>query len=213
LILDIENDASKSGPGCYVLKTDGTKDKLEFAGKSQAVITLKPKNFKVEENAATEIIMDFDLRKSIKSSGNDFSFVTSNEIETAIRAENRSRTGAIKGKIDNYTAAQGNILIYAYKKGTFKASTETKGSGSSDITFAKAVTSSKVNADGTFSLSFLEEGNYELHCQKPESNGSTIGLDALLDLNSSTDLSNVGVNAGVQTSLSLNVKLDGLLNL
>jgi len=213
LILDIENDASKAGPGCYVLKTDGTKDKLEFGGKSQAAITLKPKYFKVDENGSTEIIMDFDLRKSIKSSGYDFSFVTNNEMEAAIRAENRSRTGAIKGKIDNYTTSQGNVLIYAYKKGTFNANSETKGSGSSNVTFAKAVTSSKVNADGTFSLSFLEEGNYELHCQKTQSNGSIIGLNALLELKSSVDLSNVGVNAGVQTSVALNFKLDGLLNL
>ncbi len=213
MVINAESDASGSGPGCYILKTDGTKEKLELASGNSSTIEMRPSDFKIEENGSTEIIMDFDLRKSIKSSGNDYSFVSKNELSAAVRAENKAMTGAIKGKIDNYAAAKSNMVVYVYNKGSFNAKSETKGQGSSDIKYAKAVTSAKVKADGSFNLSFLPEGNYEIHCEKPaqEANGG-LGVSALLELQSTTDLKNVGVNAGAQTSLSLSVKLDGILN-
>lgn len=211
LVIDAESDATGSGPGCYVLKTDGTKEKLELAAGSATAISMEPSDFKIQENANTEIIMDFDLRKSIKSSGDDYSFVTNNELNAAVRAENKAMTGAIKGKIENSAAASGDLVVYVYEKGTFDAGTETSGQGSSNVMYANAVSSAKVNADGTFNLSFLSEGNYEIQCDMPEEDSSELGLSALLDLESSVDLSNVGVNAGAETNLSLSLKLEGLL--
>ncbi|WP_341227763.1 DUF4382 domain-containing protein [uncultured Arcticibacterium sp.] len=211
LVIDAESDATGSGPGCYILKTDGTKEKLELASGSATSITMAPSDFKVEENANTEIIMDFDLRKSVKSSGGDYSFVTNNELNAAVRAENKAMTGAIKGKIDNAAAASGKVVVYVYEKGTFDASTETSGQGSSEVMYANAVSSAKVNADGTFNLSFLSEGNYEIQCDMPEEGDSGLGLSTLLELESSVDLSNVGVNAGAETNLNLSLKLDGIL--
>ncbi|AWW00035.1 DUF4382 domain-containing protein [Arcticibacterium luteifluviistationis] len=211
LVIDAESDATGSGPGCYILKTDGTKEKLELASGTATSITMAPSDFKVEENANTEIIMDFDLRKSVKSSGDDYSFVTNNELNAAVRAENKAMTGAIKGQIDNAAAASGKVVVYVYEKGTFDASTETSGQGSSDVMYANAVSSAKVNADGTFNLSFLSEGNYEIQCDMPEENDSGLGLSTLLELESNADLSNVGVNAGAETNLNLSLKLEGLL--
>lgn len=211
MVIDAENDASGSGPGCYILKTDGTKEKLELASGSTASITMAPSDFKIEENANTEIIMDFDLRKSVKSTGGDYSFVTNSELNAAVRAENKAMTGAIKGKIDNAAAASGKVVVYVYEKGTFDANTETTAQGSSGIMYANAVSSAKVNADGTFNLSFLSEGNYEIQCEMPEEDESGLTLSTLLELESSADLSNVGVNAGAETDLSLSLKLDGIL--
>ncbi len=215
MVINSEADATNSGPGCYILKSDGTKEKLELSGGSTTAITMQPSDFKVTESGQTEIIMDFDLRKAVKSNtDNSFSFVSNSELNAAVRAENKAMTGHIKGKIENYSSAQSNIVVFVYKKGSFNESTEVNASGSNEVKYANAVTSAKVDAAGNFTLAFLPEGNYEIHCDKPENNGSSgIGLNTLLDLESSVDLSNVGVNAGAETNLALTVKLDGIINL
>ncbi|MFT4734408.1 MAG: hypothetical protein ACI9K1_001365, partial [Arcticibacterium sp.] len=65
-----------------------------------------------------------------------------------------------------------------------------------------------------FTLAFLPEGNYEIICDKPESGSiGGLGINTLLNISSSTDLSNVGVNALAETSLSLKLEIGGLLNL
>lgn len=213
-VLDSEKDAASSGPGCYVLKSDGTKEKLEFSSGTQTEIEMKPQNFVVSENGNTEIVVDFDLRKAIKSNNSDYSFVSKSELSAAVRAENKSNTGMIKGKVENYGAVGSNVVVYVYKKGTFNQSSEIKGQGSSDIKFANAVTSSKCDGSGNFTLAFLQQGEYEVYCDKPKS-GSDLGLgvNTLLEASSSTNLKAVGVGAGAQTSLSLSIKIGGVLGL
>ncbi|MGR3810984.1 DUF4382 domain-containing protein [Jiulongibacter sp. NS-SX5] len=210
LVIDAETDDAGTGPGCYVQKTDGTKEKLELSGNGETTISLKPSNFTVQENAQTDIIVDFDLRKAIKSNSGNMSFVSKSKLETAVRAENKAITGTIKGSIQNYGNAAAGAVVYVYKKGQFDADTEVKG----DVKYENAVTSAMVDGSGNFTLAFLPEGNYEIHCDKPEENSEAgLGLNTLLEISSDIDLSNVGVNAGAQTSLSLTVQLDGLLNL
>ena len=214
LVLDTEKDSSGNAPGCYLSKTDGTKEKLEISGNGKTEIDLKPKNFTISESGKTEIVMDFDLRKSIKSKNNDYAFVTLGELKSSVRAENKSATGKISGKIDNYSALKSDMVVYAYKKGTFKGNDEIKGQGASEVKFANAVTSAKVDAAGNFTLSFLPSGDYEVYCEKPD-NSPTLGLgiNTLLEVTSSTDIKAVGVSAGAKTSLALNVKIGGILTL
>ncbi len=188
-VLDSDKDASASGPECYILKTDGTKDKLEFTSGSQTEIDVQPQNFQVTESGSTDFVVDFDLRKSIKSNSSNYSFVTNNEIKAALRTENKVKTGVIKGKIDNYGAVGANVIVYAYKKGSFKQNDEIKGQGSSSIKFANCVSSTKADGAGNFTLAFLSEGEYEIYCYKPKS-GSDLGLgvNTLLEMSSSTNL-------------------------
>jgi Domain of unknown function (DUF4382) len=214
LVLDIDKDEALAAPGCYITKTDGTKQALEISGNGKTEIDLKPKNFIVNENGNTEIVMDFDLRKSIKSKNNDFAFVTYGELKSAVRAENKANTGTIKGKIENYSSVKSDVVVYVYKKGTFNNKQEINGQGSSDVKFANAISSAKADANGNFTLSYLPEGNYEIHCEKPDKSESLgLGVNTLLDITSSIDLKTVGVNAGAQTNFSLKVTLGGILNL
>src|SRR5258706_4212729 len=63
LVLDADADASGNSPGCYVLTTDDTKFKLRSSG----VITVTAsKGWNVVANAKSTIVLDFDLRKSIR---------------------------------------------------------------------------------------------------------------------------------------------------
>ncbi|HLO45089.1 MAG TPA: DUF4382 domain-containing protein [Leadbetterella sp.] len=212
LVIDAAKDEVQNAPGCYITKTNGTKQAIEISGNGATEIDLKPKNFSVNENANTEIVMDFDLRKSIKSKNNGFAFVTLGELKSAVRAENKTATGTLKGKIENYALAKSDVVVYVYKKGTFNSSKEINGQGSSDIKFANAITSAKADANGNFTLAYLPAGEYEIHCDKPDKSALGLGVNTLLNVTSSVDLKSVGVNAGAQTNLSLSISLGGILN-
>lgn len=205
LVLDIDKDASGTGPGCYVTKTGGTKEKLELAGKSTASLDLKPSDFIITESGQTEMVIDFDLRKAVNQKDGDFAFVTENELKAALRAENKVKTGTIKGKIDNFATLGSSAVVYAYKKGTFDSSKEISGQGSSEVKFANAVSSAKTDASGNFTLAFLPSEEYEIHVDKPSGSGLGLGLNTLLQTSSSVDLKAIKVAAGAQVNLSLSV--------
>ncbi|RYU96747.1 DUF4382 domain-containing protein [Emticicia agri] len=215
LVLDYEKDQSGTAPGCYIQKTDNTKQKLQLTGSTQNAIELTTKEFIVKEGTATDVILDFDLRKAVKSetsgSQTTYSFVSYNELQSSIRLVERTSAGSITGKIDNYNATtMGNVVVYVYKKGTFNQATETQGQGENKIQFKNAITSAKVDANGNFKAAFLEQGDYEVHCasfNKPT--GGIFGLIALLNLTSknSIDLSSIAVKSNADVSLSISASL------
>lgn len=169
LVLDYEKDVNGDSPGCYVLATDNTKHSLQSTTSSTGEITINSGNFEVEENSTTKLVVDFDVRKAIKKQDNpqpndEFDFVTEAELRTSLRMVNKNRTGKVKGKVnDNLGQGGDRVVVYAYKKGTFNQSTETTGQGSSNIMFKNAETSAVVDANGNYNISFLSEGEYELH--------------------------------------------------
>lgn len=211
LVLDYEKDQSGTAPGCYVQKADNTKQKLQLAGSTQNSIDLTTKEFLVKEGTTTDIILDFDLRKAVKSetsgSQTTYSFVSYGELQSSIRLVERTSAGNIAGKIDNYNATtMGNVVVYVYKKGTFNQATETQGQGDGKIQFKNAITSAKVDANGNFKAAFLDQGDYEVHCasyNKPT--GGIFGLVALLNLTSknSIDLSSIAVKSSTDVNLSI----------
>ncbi|UTA69624.1 DUF4382 domain-containing protein [Emticicia sp. 21SJ11W-3] len=213
LVLDYEKDASGTAPGCYIQKADNTKQKLQLNGSTQNAIELTAKQFAVQEGKATELVMDFDLRKAIKSetsgSQTTYSFVSYGELQAAIRTVDKPSSSDISGKIDNYNSTtMGDVVVYVYKKGTFNQSTETQGQGESQIKFKNAVTSAKVDGSGNFKAAFLEQGDYEVHCasySKPT--GGFFGLKALLNIQSknNVDLSSIVLKSDADVSLSISV--------
>jgi hypothetical protein len=215
LVLDYEKDQSGAAPGCYVQKADNTKQKLQLTGSTQNSIDLTTKEFLVKEGTTTDIVLDFDLRKAVKSetsgSQTTYSFVSYGELQSSIRMVERTSAGNITGKIDNYNATtMGDVVVYVYKKGTFNQSTETQGQGDSKIQFKNAITSTKVDVNGNFKAAFLEQGDYEIHCasyKKPT--GGIFGLIALLNLTSknSIDLSSIAVKSSTDVNLSISASL------
>lgn len=211
LVLDYEKDQSGTAPGCYIQKADNTKQKLQLTGSTQNSIDLTTKEFLVKEGTTTDIILDFDLRKAVKSetsgSQTTYSFVSYGELQSSIRLVERTSAGNIAGKIDNYNATtMGNVVVYVYKKGTFNQATETQGQGDGKIQFKNAITSAKVDANGNFKAAFLDQGDYEVHCasyNKPT--GGIFGLVALLNLTSknSIDLSSIAVKSSTDVNLSI----------
>lgn len=204
LVLDYETDAAGNTPGCYVLMADQTKDQITATANSIQVDDA----FEVFASASNDVVIDFDLRKTIKNdSGSDFEFVTMAELSSGIRAVAESTTGSIEGTVDKGNEQMDKLVVYAYKKGTFNAETETQGQGSSGITFANAVTSAEAKGiTNSFSLNFLEEGEYELvfvgyneDSQGDASFNALLQAEALagLDLGAISVTSALSVNATV----------------
>lgn len=210
LELDYATDATGNAPGCYIVTANGEKDKLEAtAGKINVNDA-----FEVFAKASNEVVIDFDLRKTIKEKqdtvSSDFEFVSMSELSAGIRALNAESTGTISGKAEDTQNTSDKIVVYAYEKGTFDTQTETNGKGESNVTFANAVTSSTVaSADGSYSLNFLSEGDYELVFVSYSKNGDQFLFNALLNAESNTglDLGAISVTSALQ--LSANVTITG----
>lgn len=211
LVLDYQTDDSGNSPGCYVLTDDNTKHQLETAASGEVTVD---KSFQAEAGGTTELVVDFDLRKSVvreEGSAGDYKFVTSAEMNNAVRLADENKCGTIKGKISNNAAANESLVVFAYQKGEYNNDTETHEQGSSGVLFAKAVTSAKVNADGSYQLSFLEEGDYEVHVSSyEEDNTGKITFKSMLNAISSTTgivLNNVEVQAKSQISLNMDISI------
>jgi len=169
LVLDLESDELGASPGCYVLDQDDTRHQLKTtANGTMEIIVSKP--WSVVRDAKTNIVLDFDLRKSIRyadGASSDYSFVSDNNLKVAVSLVTKAKSGMIKGTYDESSNSNADkIIVYAYKKGTFNASTETTPQGEDGLLFANARSSAVVKQTLTgneFTLAFLEEGEYELH--------------------------------------------------
>lgn len=211
LVLDTETDASGKSPGCYVLDKSGAKKRLE--GGSNFAINVGG-NLTTYADSTVAVVIDFDLRKSIvyEQGGNtDYTFVPGAEMTAALRMVTVTGTGNIKGKCNDGVSDSDKIIVYAYKKGSYTAA-ETSPQGSSNIQFKNAVTSTAVAEDGTFQLSFLEKGDYELHfiSYRETTNGS-LQAKGELQLNlvgSLLNLLNLSVSA--EQRIDLNVTVTGI---
>ncbi len=158
--LDLQTDANGNSPGCYVLRADGSKDDLSFGSQTELLISTN-KAFSIEENETSRLVLDFDLRKSLEYESSNtrmLTFGSAANVNAAVRTVDVRTTGTIEGEVSAgaQTSTTDKLVVYAYTQGSYNRSTATASA------FADATTSTRVAADGTFTLAFLEEGDYEL---------------------------------------------------
>lgn len=214
LVLDYAADASGKAPGCYVLTTDNKKHNLATEAKSQEEIIVS-KAFTLESNMQEAMVVDFDLRRSVvreenASTETEYKFVTSAEMKNAIRAVAQKSSGEIAGEVNVNANSDTEHYVFVYKKGQFDSATESKGQGSSNVLFAKAITSSKVNSNGSFKLSYLEEGQYEVHVAsfKKTTDANKTEFSGYINVSSTISgilLNSITVTANTQTTLKLSI--------
>jgi hypothetical protein len=169
LVLDLDADANGAAPGCYVQTMDGVRYKLKTTADGTAEIVAS-KTFEVASNATTKVVMDFDIRKAITYDANEqvrYKFVGDADLNSSIHLAVKEKTGVIKGVLNDYLPPDTEkIVAYAYRKGTFSASTETQPQGESQMYFMNAAASGEVKSGlngRMFVIPFLEEGGYELY--------------------------------------------------
>jgi hypothetical protein len=198
LVLDYEADADGNSPGCYILTTDNAKHDLSSSASGTKEIFVDGA-VTVTKDATSTMVLDFDVRKAITyDSQGEFKFVSDAEMSSAVRMEDKPTTAKIKGEISGNTSSSNQLIVYAYKKGTFDRDTETSGQGESNIEFKNAVTSAVVDANGSYTLAFLDSSDeYEMHCVSYEDTNNDGKLEAQ-------------ATANLEASILLNLNLFGL---
>jgi hypothetical protein len=217
LVLDLDSDANGNAPGCYVLTQDNSKFKLKSTATGQHEVTAN-QSWKIAADAKTKIVLDFDLRKSLKYNDDQtarYTFVSDNNLNAAVRVIARENAGSIKGSYEDDTNTDADqIVVYAYKKGTFNASNETVAQGEDGIMFKNAVASAEVKGSltgRTYTLAFLEEGEYELHFIAFNKNADNGRLTYASRLQSETSVNGsvantITVKAGISLNISSAIK-------
>ena len=211
LVLDYAQDQNGNAPGCYVQTINGTKHELK-----STVSEIKI-NDKVDiiTNTANEIVIDFDLRKTIIASGssaNDqYDFASATELSSGLRLVNNAKAGSISGTVSDNENTSEKIIVYAYKKGTYTAS-ESQSQGASGIIFANAVTSATVNSfSGAYQVNFLKEGDYEFHfaSYSDTDNDGKFEYEGMLSVESLTNVKLNAIKVSSKINLNLSVKVTG----
>ena len=221
LVLDYAKDANGNAPGCYVLTEDNLKHSLESSSNASGEIIINSGDFIVEENSTTNVVLDFDVRKAIKyqdspQANDEYDFVTNAELGSSVRLVKKDKTSKIKGSVNDILGMGGDkIVVHAYAKGTFDQSAETQGQGNSNILFKNAVTSSVVADDGTFTLAFLEEGDYDLHfvSYQDNDNDGRLEVKGMLEVTSLTSLNFLGIELDAGLDVEVDVSVIGVIPL
>lgn len=218
LSIDLDEDANGNSPGCYVVTQGGEKHDLAASTASEMTIEITGAEVQVTDATTSTAIIDFDLRKALRygnpnAPASDYAFGTQAEMNAALRFVSKQRAGSVKGHCTDLISTSDKIVVYAYHKGDYERTHEV--SAAADEQFAHAVTSAAVDAQGDYTLSWLEEGDYTLVFSSYEDDGSngtmdlqgTLNLDALLGI----DLTSVAV--GISSTVTVDVTVTGILPL
>lgn len=209
LVLDNQTDASGSAPGCYVLTDDNVRHSLSATATQTFMLA---KNFTIEAGQKTDLVIDFDLRKAVQyqnGGGDKYDFVSAADLQSALRLVVKNNTGSIAGTCQNSIVNTDKIIVYAYKKGEFNRDVEIQTQNG--IAFKNAVSSAVVGNDGSFHLTFLEAGEYELHFAAYKDNNSDgkLDLQGTLLLNSLINLESIRLDAN--SEIQLEILVTGIL--
>ncbi len=211
LVLDLDIDADGGTPGCYVLDQNNTKNRLKTTATGTTEIAVN-KSWQVAKDAKTNIVLDFDLRKALRYSSDavSYSFVSDNNLNAAVKLVAKANSGTVIGSYEESSGSNADkIIVYAYKKGTFNASTEATPQGTDEILFANAAGSAEVKQGLTgkeFKLAFLEAGDYELHFVGYTQDTTTGRYQFQTQLKSETSVDgSVGNLVTVKSGLTVNV--------
>lgn len=200
---------------CYVEDVEGLehalvpeKDKIELAHE-----------FSVSEDSAVQLVIDFDLRKTVHRNLTDsidqYDFVSTADMINGLRIINKANAGELSGIVTDASSGSDVIVAYLYDQNDFDADAEATVDDESELRFTNAVTSAMVQSDGTYEFPFLEEGDYELHFASFDENPVTgeVEFRGLMEVESGVveEVLNVTIEAGVSSELDLS--LTGLLPL
>ncbi|NND35266.1 MAG: DUF4382 domain-containing protein [Saprospiraceae bacterium] len=204
--LNLQEDAFGNTPGCYVATLDGKKHNLYPSTQLLTRLTLPANDLTINPNEKTNLLLDFDLRKLIKHGDQNqikYQFVEDRKMESGIRVLCRDKTGMIKGVFDSGQINENKILIFAYRQGVYNQTREIKSYSSPSQHFPEATNSAKLQADGSFTIPFLERGTYELVLAAYDSlDGSLLRGILQATGNGGTMLTAINVESGNETSIT-----------
>jgi hypothetical protein len=161
----------------YVGFKDGSKKDLEVASGTTSGYKIK-RTFEVAANSTTDIVADIDLRKALVVTGEG-----TYKLRPTARLVVENTTGKIQGSISGSIDASETIVVYAYKKGTFTSAEEAEPADG-ETRFQNSINSAVVAENGSYTLAFMEEGEYEIKVASFSNNDQ----DEELEYNSTLDI-------------------------
>ena len=156
-----------SNPGCYIEMVNGDKKPLFVPSGGQTGYKAIG-NFTVPINGLVEVTADFDLRKSVVSTGGNATYLLNPTIKITVN----NQAGDIKGAISNLLISK-KYVIYTYVKDLYSSSEAITPIGE-NISFPNDISSSKIDSKGTYTLSFLAAGTYDLIIASTDANGNVL---------------------------------------
>jgi len=199
---------------CYIEDVDGNRHQLVAEVEKLEV----PYEFSVTEDSAVSLVVDFDLRKTIRRDLNDsidrYEFAPASDLVNGLRIINKDEAGQLMGQITDLTGQSDMIVAYVYEKGDFDASTEAEV-GEDEIQFSNAVTSTLVESDGSYHFAFLEEGEYEMHFASFDEDPVTeeVRLNGVLEVESSVQEEVLNITIEPSSTIEIDLSVTGLLPL
>lgn len=199
---------------CYIEDVDGNRHQLVAEVEKLEV----PYEFSVTEDSAVSLVVDFDLRKTIRRDLNDsidrYEFAPASDLVNGLRVINKDEAGQLMGQITDLTGQSDMIVAYVYEKGDFDASTEAEV-GEDEIQFSNAVTSTLVESDGSYHFAFLEEGEYEMHFASFDEDPVTeeVQLNGVLEVESSVQEEVLNITIEPSSTIEIDLSVTGLLPL
>ncbi len=208
LVLDKEQNDKGETPGNYVLTDDNKKHDLFEENNSSGEIEIN-KNFEILSSAETRLVIDFDLRKAVVHSenvtGNSYRFADDNGLRQAVRLVDESKTGSITGKVYKRGKDDDQMFVLLYRKGEFDDFAETS---EKEILFPGSVSSARIEQDGSYKLSFVEEGEYEIKIASFKNSDDGYHFKGFLRTTSrrtGSMLNDVSVSAGSEVELNIEI--------
>jgi len=162
-MLDVQDKNKPVNPnaGCFI-EFDGDRNETLYVSSGSQTGYKAIGTYDVPVNGTVNITADFDVRKSIVTTGRrDY------KLKPTIKLVVTNEAGSIDGNVTNLDSEATYVMYaYSYKDGvsTWNESeaNDLDPSDDSDIRFENAATSSGLKEDGTYTLSFLSADKYDL---------------------------------------------------
>ncbi|WP_258101775.1 DUF4382 domain-containing protein [Marinoscillum pacificum] len=136
----------------YVSFDDGSTEPLNIPSGTSSGYKIKG-DYQISANNRTDLVIDVDLRKAFVLTGEG-----TYKLRPTARLINEEGTATITGTLSS--TAEDRVIVYAYAKGTYDSSEEAEPA-SGESRFENSVNSAVVS-NGSFTLAFMEPGEYDL---------------------------------------------------
>lgn len=185
-------DGQVQNPGCYIEFKDGTKEPLFVPSGGQSGYKAKGE-FELPTDGVIDITLDFDVRKAVVKAGSSGKYI----LKPTIRLIANENAGVIEGEFAEADTYE-KVIVFAYADDTFEES-EMNEPAEGDVRFSNAISSSVVGDDKTFTLAFMNSGQYDLYFAYYNEQGEFMNLIGSYE--------DVSVEAGATVSLQLQLDL------
>ncbi|MDD3592310.1 MAG: DUF4382 domain-containing protein [Sulfurovum sp.] len=174
---------------CYVILS-GDINETMFVPSGEQTGYKAIGSFTIPAGGTVNVTADFDLRKSVKLTGNDQSVSSKYILRPTIKIVDNIQVGEINGTVTADINGTSQAILYAYSDDTWDDN-ETNATNN----FSNAVVSTDAT-DGEFTLPWLTTGTYDLVLVENNVNGE---FEAVLGF-----INNVGVEADTTTTIDIN---------